>query len=344
MTAPERATAAALPPGWPQIWWWPLLGPTIPVLLAMVVLQIAGTPEGIERLFAAGLPDQATAAVHESAHRLYYTTAILIHVVVCVAASGYFAILLRGLAGEHFPKLLAIPALLFIGATGFILTIGLFLPDTPIYRLSYVVYVDFFRATLATRDLVTPIAGLGARPIWVLVAISVFIGNLTAVLGASVIAGIMHDIGAPGGSDWAERFKRRVPTLYRCFYVLSAILVTSTLAGMVFYHLPSWLAGLAGAKDATALALTAFADGLTTLWGAIYTLTLFSIVAGPAGVLFARASTHVSGDASIKLSVGSWLNEHGISTALGQTIKNIAVVIAPLLVGPIGSLVQTLAA
>jgi hypothetical protein len=137
---------------------------------------------------------------------------------------------------------------------------------------------------------------------------------------------------------WRTAFAARARTLQRGFYVLSTVLITSTVTIMLFLGLPSALV----ADEATGLAVTSFARGMTVFWGTVFTLTLFAIFAPSAYHLLRMAKRHeMASDAPAEVS--AWLHEE-IYVSIPRQLGNLAALLAPLLVGPVGSVLEKLAA
>ena len=162
------------------------------------------------------------------------------------------------------------------------------------------------------------------------------------VLASGVAYAASRQLEANHQKDGTQQFTARVKLLLHCFYVLSGVLVTSTLTALLFFHLPvTALSAIPGTNGLSADAAS-FASALGTFWGAIYSLTLFAVFVGPAAKIYVHVRTVLVGDEHGK-SVADWLREHGLALSLAEGIKNVLVLVAPLLVGPVGDLVGLLA-
>ena len=81
----------------------------------------------------------------------------------------------------------------------------------------------------------------------------------------------------------------------------------------------------------------------------MYTLTLLSVFLGPFALMFTWAKHHVD---ELKIAakkadppvdepeLRDWLQKHGFGTSVGDTLKNTLLVLAPLLVGPLGDIAK----
>ena len=117
--------------------------------------------------------------------------------------------------------------------------------------------------------------------------------------------------------------------------------MTSTLAAALFFRLPLHALQKAEATAGLHTALSSYLAGLGTFWAAVYTLTLVAAFAGPAARIYLHLQTVVAGDGA-GLTVADWLRDKGLVFSLAENVKNALVLIAPLLVGPLGDVVGLL--
>jgi hypothetical protein len=133
---------------------------------------------------------------------------------------------------------------------------------------------------------------------------------------------------------WQARFTERVRSLQRAFYALSIVLVTSTLALMLFFQLPADLTS--GAEQ---LGLQRYARGLTVFWGAAMTMTLMAVFVPP--VLALRAAARARHRAAgVPQDFDHWLAEHA-SLSVQRQLANLAAMLGPIMAGPLGMAVQS---
>jgi hypothetical protein len=121
------------------------------------------------------------------------------------------------------------------------------------------------------------------------------------------------------------------------FYLLTAVLVTSTLAASLFFHLPTKL--LAEGSDGP---LVPYAGELSIFWGTVFTLTLLATVTPP--LLHARhrlaAITEGVVDADEEDETRKWLSQEGLLESFGQQLRLILALLAPLITGPVANFLQ----
>jgi hypothetical protein len=144
-----------------------------------------------------------------------------------------------------------------------------------------------------------------------------------------------HDKNDPA---WREALDRRVKALQRSVYLLSAVLVSSTITITLFAHLPGGL--LTDDKEvALAAAVSKYATGLSTFWGALFSITLVVTFAVPALRLLGQA--YAAEDRSPdSADLQQWLREH-VFQSLTRQLATVFSLLAPLLVGPLSSLLSS---
>jgi len=137
------------------------------------------------------------------------------------------------------------------------------------------------------------------------------------------------------GKDWEANFSTRLTRLQNFFRMSSAILVASAIAFMLFVQLPVGLM-----NEATAPAIAKFAQGLTVYWGSVMTLTLVAVFALPVIALRGEARIHYS-TTQTDQTFNEWLNDRG-HLSVKRHLANLATMLAPVLVGPVGALVHSM--
>lgn len=159
------------------------------------------------------------------------------------------------------------------------------------------------------------------------------LGAVAAALMTATAAAIaLADNGSD--EDWEVAFSVRVAYLQNAFRMASVVLVASTIALMLFVKLPVGLM-----EEATAAAISHYAQGLTVYWGAIMSLTLIAVFALPVISMLREARFHYdSTNANQTFSV--WLKERS-HLSVKRHVANLATMMAPVLVGPVGALMQT---
>lgn len=129
----------------------------------------------------------------------------------------------------------------------------------------------------------------------------------------------------------------------RCLYALAVVLVTSTVAASIFFHLPSQM--LAGRSADIAKRYSHFAGELSIFWGAVYTLTLIAAVGVPLLLVQHKLRLYLDGlkppDAAV--AVHNRLAGMGVTGKAAEQFKLILTMLAPLATGPVANFLQSAA-
>lgn len=171
-----------------------------------------------------------------------------------------------------------------------------------------------------------------SRAFWAAI-IPFALGALTVGSAASHAA----TLSAPDlieGEEWEECFARRTRKLQNSFRASSFVLVTSAITLMLFLELPVGLA-----DESTGKGLARFAVGLTMLWGSIMTLTLVAVFL-PAFLVMRREAFQHHQQHDQEKPFRDWLEERA-SFQVKQQLANATTMLAPILVGPVGGLLQS---
>ena len=168
--------------------------------------------------------------------------------------------------------------------------------------------------------------------------IPTFSGMGAVVFAAGFAYGNAGGLPSFEDPEWRTVFNQRIKALQNSVYALSTVLVSSTIAITFFAHLPT---GLLTDSSGLATAVSKYAVGLSTFWGALFSLTLVATFAAPAFLLLRQAYGYESvGKDTADHRV--WLHEH-VFVSIKKQLVNVASLLAPLLVGPLSSLLSSLA-
>jgi len=160
---------------------------------------------------------------------------------------------------------------------------------------------------------------------------------ILAMIVASAFTTVMASESIPSDDEqWRSNFLVRIKLLQKSLYLLSMILITSTLSTYQFYSLPLDLLTDQPFKST----LMSFINGLTAFWGAILTASLFAAFT-PAALLLLRHTRKHMNRTTVSPSFGQWLYESVFVSIKKQMINSLAM-IAPMLVGPLSHLLQIL--
>lgn len=158
-------------------------------------------------------------------------------------------------------------------------------------------------------------------------AIMPYVAGLTAAVAASALASTAF--AAPRGAPDADVVDGTA-RIERAFQATTFVLVTSTMLMVLFYRLPLPLI-----QDENFLALvTTFGNGMGMFWGVMFTLTLMAIF-GPALLLMPGRLPATE--------EGAALRDRLFGTGARKRLAEILLLLAPLLIGSAGTLLEVLA-
>jgi len=162
--------------------------------------------------------------------------------------------------------------------------------------------------------------------------------GVLAIIFASTFATVMASQAMPSPEEqWRPYFLSRIKLLQKSFYLLSLVLVTSTITILLFTSLP---AELLDTKGSLVTAFGKFVNGITAFWGGLFTATLFATFV-PAALLLLNHTRHHQSEAASSSELGQWLYDSVFVSIKKQTM-NALVIIAPMLVGPFSELLRNL--
>lgn len=173
------------------------------------------------------------------------------------------------------------------------------------------------------------------RLVWL--AYSPVLLGVLAIIFASAFTTVMASQTITSNDEqWRPIFLTRIKLLQKSFYLLSLVLVTSTVAILLFSSLPL---NLLTDPELKAV-LGQFVTGISAFWGGLFTATLFATFA-PAILLLTKQARDHNKRLTGPSNLGQWLNEF-VFVSLKQQSMHALTIISPMLIGPFGSLLQKL--
>lgn len=321
---------------------WLLAIPIMPLILGTVFLRALIDPRDHLAFLKIHTIDYLEKPIREFIHlgdMLIYASFTSIHVVVCVGVIVYLANMMRKLPSRACRKSLAFTGAIAILLIGLVFYFGWKANDLVIVQLGY----KAICMAIETANLSTHLAskcfeeGVFSK-LTLLAWVPTFSGMGAVVFAAGFAYGNADGLPAFEDAEWRTVFNERVKGLQRSLYALSIVLVSSTIVITIFANLP---AGLLKDSSGLATAVSKYAVGLSTFWGALFSLTLAATFAAPAFLLSRQAYGYqsVTEDAA---DLRVWLHEH-VFVSIKKQLVNVASLLAPLLVGPLSSLLASFA-
>jgi hypothetical protein len=325
--------------------WLPVV-PLLPLVLATLLLSPLLAPEA-QLAFLRVDPTVFLARPQRDfihlGDMLSYHALAAFHTLLCLAVVITFAIWT-----VRLPAARRRGALVFLAAI-----LGLMIALGVVFKVeaNYLVLVQLgYKAIcqlIAAAELPTHLVEVGqcfrvndiSRLTW-LAWVPTFAGIGTIAFAAAFSYASVRGLADPqesGAEAWRAALDERVKALQRSVYLLSAVLVSSTVTITLFAHLPVGLLP-EGNAGSLAAAVSRYATGLSTFWGALFSITLVATFAAPALRLLGQAYGTETAASGAELQ--SWLREH-VFQSLKRQLVTVFSLLAPLLVGPLSSLLSS---
>lgn len=280
---------------------------------------------------------------------LTYFSTTAVHGIVCLFVMGFFLYQIHQL-----PKALIRRTYLYMAITTVTFfmvayAVHLYANNLVLTQLGYKSMCILLSKAELPTSLVWPDPGGGhtgeacflprnTRLVWL--AYTPIMLGILAIMTASTFTTVMASQPIPTADmQWRPNFLARVKLLQKSFYLLSLVLVTSTITILYFTSLPLELL-----KDNNGLvaALEKFINGLTAFWGGLFTATLFATFV-PAVLLFIKHTRQHQTGSATPSDLGQWLHE-SVFVSIKKQVMHVLVIIAPMLVGPFSDLLRNLSA
>lgn len=335
--------------------WLPAL-PFLP-LIAMTVLlsRLVLSTQRLEFLEVNNLefiPESSRNFVHLGDMLVYYSVSSF-HVLICFFVVFYFVFLMRNLPETQYRKSKIFLAVMSAPLGAMLIYYTRNASDIVLVQLGYkAVCMVIKEADLATNLVAGRIVGTDSvvpacfnvvfNKLTLLSWIPAFSGMGTVAIAAAFVYGNASGLPSYEDPEWRSVVEQRIKSLQRSVYALSAVLVSSTLTISLFAHLPT---GLLEDANGHAKAVAAFAVGVTTFWGALFSLTLVATFAVPAFRIMRYAYGYQAVSEKTAVPVADlrvWLHEH-VFVSFKNQLVNVLSLVAPLLVGPLSSLISKVA-
>jgi len=329
---------------------WLALVPLLPLILFTAMLSRLIDPDAhleFLRITPAHLIARPQLEYVHLGDMLTYYSLAAFHTLLCVVVIYVFVHRMGRLPAARRRR-----AAVFLGAILLLLSaVGVFFErdadDQVLVQLGFKVTCRLLEAANLSTHLTLPgcfgVDGL-SRLTW-LAWLPTFSGMAAVALAAAFAYGTTCVSTSIGDSDdrsssgWRETLELRVKALQQSVYLLSAVLVSSTITITHFSHLP---VGLLLSKEgdlSIAAAASKYATGVSTFWGALFSMTLVATFAAPALRVFEEAygGREMEGDS---VDFKQWLNEH-VFQSVKRQFATVLSLLAPLLVGPLSSLLSS---
>jgi hypothetical protein len=287
----------------------------------------------MEELVAAAEPAVRSAggsggSLTEAAARIIWATSVVLFFSTFMAGALYCLVIVqRTVSGREKIRVVIGGSIIAALVLGYMALCGVFrLP------FSYIFYFTFDALKASGRygpGELLAVQGV----ISVLNVLAGLVPTLALMTGCCIMCG-----SSCAGTDDLERLEGQMRRLKIFTAMGSALLVTGVLHMIAWF---SWPAALV-ADPAQSGRLITFSRSLGTFWGTTFSLCLATFYVPAAWSIHHRAAMMFQGssrhDRGVELH--GWLDQHGLSMAPLRQLPYVAVLLAPLLSGPIGSTLE----
>jgi hypothetical protein len=328
--------------------------PALPFFFSIATLSFFIDPSAVakdifvKQLFANTIEyiDQPLKTLIHLSDLLTYLSILSVHTISCITVIGFFLYQIHQLPDALIRRSYFCMSMTAVSWFVFAYIIKSHANELMLTQLGYKsICVLLAQADLQT-SLVWPDPGGGntgeacflpkpTRLVWL--AYTPILLGILAIISASAFTGVLASEPIPPDDEhWRPNFLARIKILQKSFYLLSLVLVTSTLTILLFTSLPLELLADATLKAA----LNKFINGITAFWGGLFTATLFATFAPAAFLFFTQAVNHQK-QSTTPSDLREWLHE-SVFVSIKKQMINALLMIAPMLIGPLGNLLQNL--
>lgn len=335
MSRKETKPPICLPPHW---LWFGIIA-VLPFIGAVIVLGFVAPSDLEVNLYVDAFNRGSSARIGHLGDRFTFATLTYVQLASTMLIIGFYThriYLLDPTRRAGAIRLLGVTALC---AAVVVVVVRALQVDA--YAVTYRNIRDLLQLSEVTHDFTMPFFRFEAIPYLAEVTPISIAAGIPFLMGAIALI-FAVPVGAAAASfpsneqtDWNKEFAARVHWLQQAFYALSIVLVTSTVSLMLFFQLPVEIA-----VDEYQGGLLRYARGLTMFWGATMTLTLLAAFT-PAMLVLRRCARQQHGSVAKHRDFSEWFSEQAPTTARRQ-LTNLATMLAPLMVGPLGGLLQAM--
>ena len=311
----------------------PVCGPVIVLFAAGALFEVAAfdLPGLSADLFASA--DDASPALEATTLRqgqaqALWALAVLLYLAVGVGAAGIAAVIQRRFVGGPCRRM-------FLAVGGAVCLLGLvqlYLADTNDWALSGLFSFTF--------DTLSATAGLPPVELHAVGAVVTFLNICSVVVPVFVLITGCTVIVPPFPEDdpEAQAVARRMRHVRELLGIGSALMVVGVL------HMGAWVSWPASlAADASLRAdIEGLSRAISLFWGGTFSLMIASFYIPVALWLSRRAERSLAGRSLTEAERQKWLQERGLSVLPARQLPQFATMLAPMMAGPLGSVVAGL--
>ncbi|TQV71912.1 hypothetical protein [Denitrobaculum tricleocarpae] len=308
---------------------WRIFVTIVPLMIALLALQFFVPDTELRATMAESWWQSQLKPAAYSGGFIGYATAVSVHILICIVVIAFNLYHIRACEKSSRRRLLSIAIAYLLLLSGLLIATNH--PGLAAYKITFLNFRELYAGSHLFDVLQTM---LGVQ-----VIVPTLFGIAAVIFAATGAESLFVDFDKEAPKLSEAELKAKIAILKRGFQSLSIVLVSTTIAAAVFFHLPARLYKEDGEKI-----VTAYADEVTIFWGAIFTLTL---IATYAPHLFRLRSLSKSYAKALKRSAdGSGLPEWLSDTALFGNFKThlttLFTLLAPLITGSLSTIIQSL--
>lgn len=321
-----------------------LLPQVVPLALAVIILQFFGLGSAAEnlKLITSTNDSSSFKSLEHFGDIMLLAGAAVCHICICTVAIWRFVTYTVGHKSQAHSMLFLCSALIFTAVVGAMIV----LPGNglAVFQLTYFIVRDLVAGGLSSSPLLPEFAfGASALSLsaWALSGFGVA-AVVAATMAASIAARPLPIKSTDGvckeeSEAWKAEFAQRLKLLQGDLYILSLVLVSSSISASLYFHIPVSLYA-----EELQPPVTAYLDDLTLFWAAIYTLTLIASIIPAYLYLRSQAKSYARSKLKIEQpgEIRIWLSSLTMNSPVSEQIMNFAVLLAPLFAGPLGNTLQ----
>ena len=316
--------------------------PILPLILATMLVSSLINPDAELAFLEFDTGKYLASPLRDYRHlgdMLIYYALASIHGVLCFGVIAFFLHMMRKLPAQQRWNAAVFSVAIFALLLGLIFYFEAYANEIVLVQLGYKATCLALQSAPLPTDLVEScFEDNGINKLTLLAWVPTFSGMGAVVFAAAFALGNADAMPKPSDPSWHTVVEQRTKALQMSVYALSAVLVSSTITITLFAHLPI---GLLADESDLAKAISHYASGLSTFWGALFSLTLLATFAAPTFLLLRRAYAQEAATTKVE-DLRAWLHEH-VFVSIKKQLLNAASLLAPLLVGPLSSLFSSLA-
>ncbi|WP_282609774.1 hypothetical protein [Pelagibius sp. Alg239-R121] len=310
---------------------WRIFVTVIPLIMAMIALQFFVPDNDLRAAMPSDWWKSHLKPEGYSGGFIGYATASSVHILMCITVIAFNLYHIWACTAATRRNLITIAVLYTLLLSVLLLVTKN--PDLAVYKITFLNIKELYEGTR--------LFGVLQDSLGFHVMLPTLFGIAATIFAATGAESLFADFDKEASKLNQLELKAKIAILKRGFQSLSVVLVSTIIAAAIAFHLPARLYQGEGEK-----LINAYADELTIFWGAIFTLTLIATYAPHLFRLrsLSKAYAKQLRKSQPDSSLPDWLSDTALFGNLQTHLGAIFTLLAPLITGSIGSVIQSLSA